>query len=83
MVIAGFACDGGFGSPDTEDSGGTEFPEPPKSGVTLRSWPECLTVGVITLSLEGTVQVEILCGMPCLLLWSLQAMACQAFYTLK
>lgn len=57
---SGFACDGGFRSLDSEDSGGTAFPEPIKLGAALRSWPEWLTVAVITLSLEGMILVLVL-----------------------
>lgn len=68
MVTAGFAYDGGFGSPDSEDSGGTAFPEPPKLGAALRSWPECLAVDGCDNLVPGRFDpgscVEILCGYP-------------------
>jgi hypothetical protein len=67
MVIAGFACDGGFGSPDTEDSGGIAFPEPPKLGGSPKIMTRVSGNGCDNL-VPGRYDpgscVEILCGCP-------------------
>ena len=84
MVIAGFPCDSGFRSPDTEDSGGIAFPETSQAG----GGPEIMARvsgggcdNLVSGRCDPSPEVEMPCGCPaCFCGFSKQWLA---FYTLK